>query len=196
MAEAPVPAVHEDHPDLAALAADGHVVAYFGYGSLVNRRTLRTRFLGLRRASVTGWRRFWMPRTAPLPALLSVRPVDGFRTDGVVVYDLADHLPAVDEREAGYHRRVVMPDHVRIENALATEAPLFIYEAAPTQPDAAEVGAVIWQSYLDAVLQGFSTLYGEDGVRRFVLETEGFETVLLADRDAPRYPRAVDITED
>ena len=31
----------------------------FGYGSLVNRRTLRTKFLGIRRASVAGWQRFW-----------------------------------------------------------------------------------------------------------------------------------------
>ena len=46
--------IHDDHPDLPRLAAEGRVVAYFGYGSLVNRRTLRTKFLGIRRASVAG----------------------------------------------------------------------------------------------------------------------------------------------
>ncbi|WP_416355441.1 gamma-glutamylcyclotransferase family protein [Aureimonas phyllosphaerae] len=183
--------VHPDDPNLAALAAEGRIVAYFGYGSLVNRATLRTKFLGIRRASVTGWRRFWMPRRTPEAALLSVRPTEGFETQGVVVYDLADHLPAVDEREAGYIRRVVMPSHVTIEDAPAPDVPLFIYEASPVEPDAADVGAFILQSYLDAVLQGFLSLYGETGVRRFVTETEGFATRIVADRAAPRYPRSV-----
>lgn len=192
MAERPLGGdVHLDDPDLAALAAEGRIVAYFGYGSLVNRATLRTKFLGIRRASVTGWRRFWMPRLAPEAALLSVRPEEAFTTQGVVVYDHADHLPAVDEREAGYVRRVVMPGHVAIETAPASDVPLFIYEASPTTPDAADVGAFILQSYLDAVLQGFLSLYGEAGVRRFVAETEGFETTILGDRATPRYPRSV-----
>ena len=46
---------------------------------------------------------------------------------------------------------------------------------------------------LDAVLQGFHLLYGEEGVRRFVGETEGFETSILRDRDAPLYPRSVQL---
>ncbi|WP_279479851.1 gamma-glutamylcyclotransferase [Aureimonas sp. SK2] len=190
----PSATIHPDDPDLAALAAEGRVVAYFGYGSLVNRATLRTKFLGIRRATVTGWRRFWMPRPAPVPALLSVRPHEGFETQGVVVYDRADHLPVVDEREAGYLRRVVMPGHVRIEAEPAEGVPLFIYEASPVELDAAEAGATILQSYLDAVLQGFLSLYGEAGVVRFVEETEGFETAVLADRARPLYPRAVTLS--
>ncbi len=186
--------IHPDDPDLAALAAEGRVVAYFGYGSLVNRATLRTKFLGIRRATVTGWRRFWLPRGLSMPPLLSVRPTEGFETQGVVVYDRADHLPAVDEREAGYARRVVMPDHVRIEAEPAPGVPLFIYEASPVELDAADVGATILQSYLDAVLQGFLSLYGEEGVTRFVAETDGFETTILADRADPRYPRSVTLS--
>ena len=93
--------IHDDHPDLARLAAEGRVVAYFGYGSLVNSRTLRTKFLGIRRAEARGWQRFWLPRgEAAEMALLSVQPVAEASVHGVVVYDLVDHLPAVDEREA------------------------------------------------------------------------------------------------
>lgn len=187
--------VHEDHEDLFRLAADGQVIAYFGYGSLVNRHTLRTRFLGIRRAQVTGWRRFWLPRRAGEPALLSVRPEPGHVTQGVVVYDHADHLPAVDEREAGYLRQVVARDLVEIEAEPLSDVPLFIYEARADEATAAEAGAVILQSYLDAVLQGFNALYGPDGVRRFVRETEGFETRLVEDRHAPRYPRSVTVGE-
>lgn len=183
--------IHEDHRDLARLASDGQVVAYFGYGSLVNRHTLRTQFLGIRKAQVSGWRRFWLPRGEHMPALLSVKPDETHTTQGVVVYDHADHLPSVDEREAGYRRRVVMPGHVEIEAMPLSDVPLFIYEASRAEETAAETGAFVLQSYLDAVMQGFLALYGEAGVRRFVEETEGFETTLLCDRERPLYPRSV-----
>lgn len=188
--------IHPDHPDLLAELDRSNLVAYFGYGSLVNKHTLRTKFLGIRRASVTGWRRFWLPRSSDGPALLSVRPDPGHVTQGVVVYDHADHLPAVDEREAGYLRRVIEADRVGIETAPPGKAPLYLYEAERGAPNAAEVDAYILQSYLDAVLQGFLLLYGEAGVARFVAETEGFETTVLQDRAAPRYPRAVSLQPD
>ncbi|ALN73105.1 MULTISPECIES: gamma-glutamylcyclotransferase family protein [unclassified Aureimonas] len=194
MADAEFP-IHPDDPDLERLAREGRVIAYFGYGSLVNKRTLRTKFLGIRRAEVRGWRRAWLPRKGQSMALLSVRPEDEAVTQGVVVYDLADHLPAVDEREAAYHRRVVMPGHIAVRGHALPDVPLFIYEGKPEEPDAAEAGAAILQSYLDAVLQGFLSLYGEEGLQRFVEETEGFETAILTDRSAPLYPRPVMLAE-
>ncbi len=187
--------IHDDHPDLGRLAAEGRVVAYFGYGSLVNKHTLRTRFLAIRRASVVGWRRFWLLRAEGAPALLSVKPEEGHLTQGVVVYDHADHLPAVDEREAGYHRRVVMPGRCTIEAEPVSDVPLFIYEAAREEETASEVGAFILQSYIDAVLQGFHALYAEEGVRRFVAETDGFSTDLVGDRHRPAYPRSVHLAD-
>lgn len=186
--------IHDDHADLLPLAREGRVVAYFGYGSLVNRATLRTKFLAIRRAEVTGWRRFWLPRRgAGEAAVLSVRRDPGHVTQGVIVYDLADHLPFVDEREAGYHRRVVDPAEIAVEAAPALAAPIYLYEAIRDEETAADTGSVILQSYLDAVLQGFLSLYGPAGLSRFVTETEGFETDILCDRAAPRYPRAVSL---
>jgi hypothetical protein len=38
------------------------VVGYFGYGSLVNRATLRTEILAAIPARLNGWRRTWRPR--------------------------------------------------------------------------------------------------------------------------------------
>lgn len=188
--------IHEDHPDLPRLAADGRVVAYFGYGSLVNRRTLRTKFLAIRKASVRGWRRFWLPRDASAEmALLSVRPEADHVVHGVVVYDLADHLASVDEREAGYSRRIVELDRIAVEAPPAEAVPLHIYEAHRGAADAETTGSAILQSYLDAVLQGFLTLYGEAGLRRFGAETDGFETIVLRDRHMPRYPRHVRLGE-
>jgi hypothetical protein len=188
--------IHEDHPDLAELAASGQIVAYFGYGSLVNRRTLRTKFLGIRRASAAGWQRFWLPRGPDGDmALLSVQPTAGETVEGVVVYDRAEHLPAVDEREAGYARRIVDLGRLVVERPPIADVPVYIYEAHRGTQDAADTQSAILQSYLDAVMQGFSTLYGEEGLRRFVARTAGFETAVLQDRDRPRYPRAVTLSD-
>ncbi|KAA0970593.1 gamma-glutamylcyclotransferase [Aureimonas fodinaquatilis] len=184
---------HADHPDLQRLIAEGQVVSYFGYGSLVNKRTLRTRFLAIRRAEITGWQRFWIPRPHPMPALLSVREQASCATQGVVVYELAEHLPLVDEREIGYLRQVVDRERVRVENPPGLDVPLFIYEGRRDTPTAEQAGGYILQSYLDAVLQGFHALYGREGVMRFVRETEGFGVALLGDRAEPRYPRSVQL---
>lgn len=186
--------IHPDHPDLDAEIKAGRVVAYFGYGSLVNKHTLRTKFLGIRRAEIRGWRRMWLPRGNEAAALLSVRPAPEYQTQGVVVYDRAEHLPAVDEREAGYLRRVVDTADVTIAGAPG-QVPLYVYEAERHAESAAALHAPILQSYLDAVLQGFLLLYGEASVRRFVAETEGFETQVIADRHAPLYPRSVVLTD-
>ena len=188
---------HDDHPELVRLAEAGEVVAYFGYGSLVNRYTLRTKFLGIRRARVAGWRRFWLPRDPNFEmALLSVRPDEGAAIEGVVVYDRAEHLPSVDEREAGYARRIVDMGRLEIEAAPVVGRAVSHLRGASRRRRSPEIaGPAILQSYLDAVMQGFRLLYGEAGLNRFVDETEGFETRIIADRHAPRYPRAVTLAE-
>jgi hypothetical protein len=68
--------------------------------------------------------------------------------------------------------------------------PLYVYEADPDLPPHREPPLIL-QSYLDAVMQGFLQMHGEEGLRRFFAETEGFETPMLTDRAAPAYPRAV-----
>ena len=162
----------------------------------MNPRTLRTRFLGIRRATAHGWQRLWLPRdeTAEM-ALLSVAPVEGENVGGVVVYDRSEHLPSVDEREAGYARRIVHTERLDIEKAPVTDVPFYIYEAHRGVAEAPEMGSAILQSYLDAVMQGFRMLYGGEGLKRFVDGTQGFETRVLKDRHAPRYPRAVKLEE-
>lgn len=171
-------------------------IAYFGYGSLVNRATLRTHVLDAMPARLSGWRRCWRTRpNAPdfSPALLSVRPDDGAEIDGLLILDRAEHLPAVDLREANYERRPVSPHRLAV--ASLTEAvPLYIYEAksGPVERRSSH----ILQSYLDAVLQGFLREHGAEAVERFIAETEGFDLPILPDRARPVYPRAVRLTAD
>lgn len=173
------------------------LVAYFGYGSLVNRATLRTSVIDLAPARLLGWRRFWRPRPA-MPgrpaALLTVRREAGSVVDGVVVIDRTENLAAVDAREAHYRRVELRADEIEAVHSLPADCPLHVYEAEdyPPHPEP----PLILQSYLDAVMQGFLAMHGEAGLRRFMAETHGFADIpLFADRKAPAYPRAVLLTE-
>lgn len=168
-------------------------VAYFGYGSLVNRATHRTEIVDAIPARLHGWRRHWRPRP-DMPgfpaALLTIREEEGAVCDGLLVIDRAEHLAAIDAREARYRRLSVPADRLYTSRAVPDGCPVFVYAAEPHVPTHPEP-PVILRSYLDAVLQGFLQVYGEEGVRRFLAETHGFDTPLHDDRPAPVYPRAV-----
>lgn len=185
--------------ELERMAADGRLVGYFGYGSLVNRATLRTGIVAAFPARLSGWRRFWrappdlgcLDHDRVRPALLTVGRQAGAAIDGLLVIDLAENLAAVDAREIHYHRREVSANDLTFTGArLACACPLYVYEAREDVPAVAGT-PLIWRSYLDAVLQGFRVEHGLDGVHRFLAETEGFDYAIAEDRAAPLYPRAV-----
>lgn len=185
--------------ELAEMAAEGRLVGYFGYGSLVNRATLRTGIVAAFPARLSGWRRFWRspPDLGSLdhdrvrPALLTVGRQAGAQIDGLLVIDLAENLAAVDAREIHYHRREISAADLAFADAPpAWSCPLHVYEAREDVPAVAGAPA-IWRSYLDAVLQGFRAEHGPDGVHRFMTETDGFDFAIEEDRAAPLYPRAV-----
>ncbi|ATU91261.1 gamma-glutamylcyclotransferase family protein [Phyllobacterium zundukense] len=183
--------------DIETLAKNGELVAYFGYGSLVNRNTLRTNIVHAIPARLHGWRRLWRPRP-DMPgfpaALLSVRREEGASVDGLLVFDHLDNLPAVDLREAHYHRRSVLLEHVETRTPLLDGCPLFVYEAQHDVPLHPEPPRIL-QSYLDAVMQGFLIEHGDAGLARFVQETHHFDTPIYKDRAAPAYPRAVSLND-
>ena len=123
-------------------------------------------------------------------SLLSVCREEGAFCDGLLVIDRLENLAAVDAREICYLRRLVAPHELEVVRAVPDGCPVYVYEAdveAPLYPEP----STILQSYLDAVLQGFLSVYGETGVRRFLADTIGFDTPIDADRYAPVYPRAV-----
>lgn len=174
------------------------LVAYFGYGSLVNRATLRTDFIDVRPARLRGYRRSWLLRPDLIGAgsvLLTVRPDPVAACDGVVVIDRAEHLAAVDLREQRYRRVAIASGDLDLAKPLPDGCPAFVYCAEPPAAEAAARPRVVLRSYLDAVLQGFHAVHGEPGLRRFVEETEGFDLAFHEDREAPLYPRAVTLTD-
>ncbi len=123
-------------------------------------------------------------------ALLSVRPDESAVCDGLLVIDRAENLAAVDAREARYTRVAVDLGHLIMDRALPANCQVWLYVADETVPPHRDPPAIL-RSYLDAVLLGFLLEHGEAGLRRFLAETEGFDTPIHDDRHAPMYPRAV-----
>lgn len=180
------------------------LIGYFGFGSLVNRNTLRTEFVGAVPARLNGWRRHWQARTGALGqkniALLSIHRARDCSINGMLVVDRMANLPLVDEREAGYDRIAVDVSQLEILGAaepgfqsLEIPGQVFVYVARECN-DVPDTGPLL-QSYLDAVLQGFRNEFGDQGVSHFIESTSGFERAMITDRNAPLYPRSVMLDE-
>lgn len=179
-------------------------VGYFGYGSLVNRLTHRTAIVSAHRARLNGWRRLWRPRPdmpfdrgrATPVSLLTVTQEPGAHVDGLLIIDHAENLPSVDLREQRYRRRKLQPGDITLSDGDALpDCTLYVYEALEALPEHA-APCPIYQSYLDAVLQGFIAEHGEAGARDFVFATGGFDIPVLADRNRPLYPRSITLSDD
>lgn len=184
---------------LQKLAANGELIAYFGYGSLVNPATHRTRSFGYANARLRGWQRRWTARpdehVEPIALLTSSpdAPSEAWLS-GLLVFDHVDSLASLDAREAGYDRRSIARDAIDVEWGVVPDGcPIYAYEGrAPQRPD---LEHVILQSYLDAVLQGYAHRYGAAAVGNFITTTAQFDMPILRDRHAPKYPRPVVLSE-
>lgn len=200
-------------------AASG-LVAYFGYGSLVNRATLRTGIVAAHRARLKGWRRSWHSRpdggpspsrtasAGVTPSFLTADRAADAAIDGLLIVDYVHNLAAVDAREFHYHRRRITledldftdPSAIADKSESEGQGPgagieLYVYEGRTEVPHSPGPAPIL-RSYLDAVMQGFLREFGEAGLHRFVAETDAFHTPIHEDRDAPLYPRAVTLSAD
>ena len=169
------------------------LVAWFGYGSLVNRATIGWSYLDAHPARLAGWRRHWRPRP-DMPgfpaALLSVARDDKAGCDGLLVIDSAKNLPALDRREGRYHRRRIDSSSITCAHALPSGCPVYVYEAMSDLPVHRDPPRIL-RSYLDVVMQGFLHMHGRAGLERFMAETSDFHLPIHEDRHAPVYPRHV-----
>ena len=204
--------------DFRQRAGAGELVGYFGYGSLVNRATLRTEVVAAWPARLKGWHRTWRARpdmgATPgvalpdglTPSLLSAHRASetnpGAGIDGLLVIDLVDNLPEVDVREFRYHRRDIILADLEFPVGAFGDASdgvpelafnLHVYEARVEHPPTQGPSPIL-RSYLDAVMQGFLREFGPEGVHRFVAETDAFHMPIHEDRHAAIYPRAVSLS--
>lgn len=159
----------------------------FGYGSLVNRATHD--YVEVRPAVAVGWRRAWRRTSLRPVSFLTVMPEIGTEIDGLVAAVPAAAWPELDAREGAYER--VALAEVRHDGVAAATA---IYAIPEGTHDTPGHDNPILLSYLDTVFQGYLTVFGEAGVRRFVETTDGWHAPVLDDRSAPRYGRAARLT--
>ena len=157
---------------------------FFGYGSLVNRATHD--YPDAHPATLQGWRRTWVRTARREVVFLSVMPDPAISIDGLIAAVPGADWAALDLRETGYSRQ---PSGDAVVHPI-TPAPEVAHYAIPH--DSLRTGGdhVILQSYLDVVVQGFLREFGTAGVTRFFETTSGWDTPILNDRAAPRYPRA------
>ena len=158
---------------------------FFGYGSLVNRRTHD--FPGARKACVTGWRRAWRKSPLRQRPFLTVLPDPGSEVLGLVAMVPGADWRALDEREHAYTRRDVT-ETVTHEVGRAVEVALYALPDGAHEDPGDEHPLVL--SYIDSVVQGYLREYGIDGVGHFFATTSGWHVPVLDDRDHPVYARA------
>jgi len=174
------------------------LVGYFGFGSLVNKHTLRTSYVDIMPASLKGYSRHWQARSTAIfdnhISLLSIHPDEACTIKGMIVFDLLENLPLVDEREEGYSRHKL--EHAQLEVSSSVELPEEVYVYIADEVEGSSDDGALLQSYLDAVMQGFRNEYGAQGVSHFVDTTKGFNRPINLDRNAPLYPRDVTLSED
>ena len=162
---------------------------FFGYGSLVNRRTHV--YAETYPARVRGWHRVWRQSHRRDTAYLTVVPAPGAEIEGLIAAVPGGDWRALDHRESGYRRHPIAEG---LAHAATRPVAVHIY-AVPAEA-MAEAGRQnpILLSYLDVVVQGYLREFGEAGAERFFETTEGWDTPVLDDRPAPRYPRAQALT--
>ncbi|MBB3994783.1 hypothetical protein GGR95_002432 [Sulfitobacter undariae] len=161
---------------------------FFGYGSLVNRNTHI--YAQASRASLSGWRRKWVYTQERSLAILSVIPDADTTIDGLIAEVPNADWAALDAREYGYAR---IESGGSVTHPRAPETEISHY-SVPSQTWVECTKNQILLSYLDVVVQGYLREYGAGGVADFFATTDGWDTQVLNDRAAPRYPRAQTLT--
>ena len=157
-------------------------LAFFGYGSLVNRATHD--YQSPRPAKLEGWRRVWRGTHLRKIAYLSVEQDKNCTLHGLIAQVHADDWSALDAREAAYQRHDV--SHLISHDGRALNTA--VYQVEPHHIADTE-GHPILLSYLDVVVQGYLREFGEAGVAHFFETTTGWHAPILNDRANPIYPR-------
>lgn len=156
---------------------------FFGYGSLVNRRTHGHH--EAHRARLRGWVRMWRHTELRPVAFLTAVPEPGAEIDGLIAGVPSADWRELDERERAYDRVVA----VDVEHGLPHPVEVSLYhipEGKHGKPDRAHP---VLLSYIDVVVQGYLNEFGEDGVARFFATTRGWDAPVADDRADPIYVR-------
>lgn len=163
---------------------------FFGYGSLVDRRTHL--YSPATPARVAGWRRSWRRSPVRPVAFLTVQPDPATVLEGLVAGVPGDDWAALDAREANYDR---VDTTLSVDPLPGREARVAIYAVPHERAAPAGGDHPILLSYLDVVLGGYLDQFGAAGAERFFTTTDGWDAPVVDDRAAPRYPRAQPLSD-
>ena len=164
---------------------------FFGYGSLVNRRTHD--YAQAAPARVRGWRRAWRKSPLRQRCFLTAVPAPGVEIEGLIAAVPGAEWAALDAREHAYARRDVTRDVTHGLNRTLDIAIYAIPKGAHHDPGPEHP---VLLSYIDVVVQGFLAEFGEAGVRRFFETTEGWHVPVIDDRAEPIYARHQSLDAD
>lgn len=164
---------------------------FFGYGSLVNRATHS--YPDASPAQLDGWQRVWRHTDWHATAFLSVEPAKDAQIDGLIAHVPNSDWGALDAREGGYRRT---PSNGAVRHTADPDIDIAHYVVAGTWEGGQPTQKPILLSYVDVVIQGFLQEFGKPGAARFFTTTNGWETPILNDRAAPRYPRHQTLTAE
>ncbi len=162
---------------------------FFGYGSLVNRRTHAHD--EAHAARVRGWRRVWRHTALRPVAFLTAVPDPGTEIDGLIAGVPGADWAALDAREHAYDRVAA----AGVAHALDWRPEVSLYTIPEGKHGAPDRAHPVLLSYIDVVVQGYLDEFGEDGVRRFFETTAGWEAPVADDRADPIYSRHQTLTE-
>lgn len=157
---------------------------FFGYGSLVNGATHD--FPDPHPARLKGWKRAWRHTDLREVAFLTAIPDADAEIDGMIAHVPGDDWLALDQREWAYDR---IPATHAVSHPVADDIEIAVYAVPADRHSGISGQYPILLSYVDVVVQGYLREFGEDGVARFFATTEGWDTPIVNDRAAPRYPR-------
>ena len=164
---------------------------FFGYGSLVNRATHD--YPDAVPAKATGWRRLWRHTGLRPVAFLTVVADEDSTIEGLIAGVPNADWVALDQREWAYQRIIANND---ISHGLSHEPDIALYAVPHDQSHKPSVKHPILLSYIDVVVQGYLTEFGQDGAQRFFDTTDGWDIPIINDRDAPLYPRHQPLSPD
>ncbi len=169
----------------------------FSYGSLVNPDTLDFSAKAYP-ARVKGYCRSWGHCVSlhgfNLRALTVVKR-KFCEIEGVVLVADESIAQILNKREIGYKPVRVTPV-LKDENYQHYAENSYLYIGKKEFQDLHNVNYSIPQSYLDCVLDGYLKLGGTKSAFQFIESTDGWDVPIMNDRNSPKYPRALELTDN
>ena len=164
----------------------------FGYGSLINKRSRDATYShdgAWHPVMVHGFSRSWtLEDTERKATAVAIQREQGTQTNGVLV-EIDEHaLPHFDQREWHYHRVEVDNDDITFMEPWSLPEGSVVYAYVYNDKFKDSGTFPITQTYLDLIIKGCLDV-SEEFAKQFFETTNGWERLIVQDRESFWYPR-------